>query len=506
MSKDLNILKEILINNSALNDSKNIRLAGVKDIHNLFRKNSERSLKTTERLIKELGFFPNKINRDSLLDENFNSSNSLVKKFWSLEAKKKRATELYLQISSFESCKYLFIHDGRGTFNWTLYNEETFKESLPLIFQKLIDLYAGSIFLWPHGELVKEFRSFFVNKDSENLKLKDRTISIPISAYRSSFRFDMSRQNKFFSNVNTPSLKRDRRSHLDLLEAESIHIIREVAASSKNPVMLYSLGKDSSVMLHLAQKAFFPGKLPFPLLHVDTKWKFQEMYDFRDEVAKTLGSDLIVYSNQEGVKKNINPIDQGSSLHTNIMKTEALRLALDEYKFDFAFGGARRDEEKSRAKERIFSLRSETHAWDPKNQRPELWNKYNCKLGLNENVRVFPLSNWTELDIWHYIYREKIKIVPLYFAALRPTTNLAESLIMVDDDRLGIRPEDISIKKIRFRTLGCYPLSGAIESEASDLESVIKEIIDSNYEEREGRTIDKDSDSSMEKKKKEGYF
>ena len=290
------------------------------------------------------------------------------------------------------------------------------------------------------------------------------------------------------------------------MEAESIHIIREVVAESKNPVMLYSLGKDSSVMLHLAKKAFYPGALPFPLLHVDTKWKFQEMYEFRDHISNSLDSELIIYSNQEGVEKNINPIDHGSSLHTDIMKTEALKLALDEFKFDFAFGGARRDEEKSRAKERIFSLRSETHSWDPKNQRPELCNKYNCKLAPNENVRVFPLSNWTELDIWHYIYREQIEIIPLYFSLPRPITLIDQTMILVDDDRLNVNPEEISIKNVRFRTLGCYPLSGAIESNACDLKSIIQEIIDSGFEERQGRKIDTDSDSSMEKKKIEGYF
>ena len=296
-------------------------------------------------------------------------------------------------------------------------------------------------------------------------------------------------------------------THLDRLEAESMHIIREVMAEAENPVMLYSVGKDSSVMLHLARKAFYPSPPPFPLLHVDTRWKFQAMYDFRDHMAQESGMDLLVHINPEGVEKNINPLDHGSALHTDIMKTQSLKQALDQHKFDVAFGGARRDEEKSRAKERVFSFRTSAHRWDPKNQRPELWNLYNGRKNPGESIRVFPISNWTELDIWQYIYREQIPIVPLYFAAERPVVERDGMLMMVDDDRLTIYPdEQIQIKRIRFRTLGCYPLTGAIESDADDLASIVLELLSAKTSERQGRMIDSDSSASMEKKKQEGYF
>ena len=296
-------------------------------------------------------------------------------------------------------------------------------------------------------------------------------------------------------------------SHLEKLESESIHIIREVASEFENPVMLYSIGKDSAVMLHLALKAFSPGKLPFKLLHVDTTWKFKEMIKFRDEIAKKYDLDLLVHINDEGVKNNIGPITHGSKLHTDVMKTQALKQALNKYKFDAAFGGARRDEEKSRAKERIFSFRDENHHWDPKNQRPELWNLYNTKTDKGESVRVFPLSNWTELDVWQYIYQEKIEIVPLYLAAIRPIIKRDNLLLMVDDKRLDVKEsETIENKLVRFRTLGCYPLTGAIESNAKSVEEIILELIKSKNSEREGRAIDKDQIGSMEKKKQEGYF
>ena len=296
-------------------------------------------------------------------------------------------------------------------------------------------------------------------------------------------------------------------SHLEKLESESIHIIREVASEFENPVMLYSIGKDSAVMLHLAIKAFAPGKLPFKLLHVDTTWKFKDMIKFRDTIAKEFELDLLVHINEDGIKNNISPISHGSKLHTDIMKTQALKQALDKYKFDAAFGGARRDEEKSRAKERIFSFRDYQHQWDPKNQRPELWNLYNTKISKGENVRVFPLSNWTEIDVWQYIYQEKIKIVPLYLAALRPVIKRDDLLIMVDDSRLSLQNnEKVEHKLVRFRTLGCYPLTGAIESSAKSVEDIIIELLDSKNSEREGRAIDKDQIGSMEKKKQEGYF
>jgi sulfate adenylyltransferase subunit 2 len=298
-----------------------------------------------------------------------------------------------------------------------------------------------------------------------------------------------------------------RPNHLKRLEAESIGIMREVAAEFRNPVMLYSIGKDSSVMLHLARKAFFPGKPPFPLLHIDTGWKFREMIAFRDETARRLGLDLLVHTNEEGRARGINPITSGSALHTAVMKTEALKQALDRHGFDAAFGGARRDEEKSRAKERIFSLRSAEHSWNPKNQRPELWRLYNTRLRQGESMRVFPLSNWTELDVWEYVAAEQIPVVPLYFATLRPVVGRDGALIMVDDDRLPLEPgEHPEMRLVRFRTLGCYPLTGAIESAAITPQNIVDELRQSRRSEREGRLIDNDEEAAMERKKREGYF
>ena len=296
-------------------------------------------------------------------------------------------------------------------------------------------------------------------------------------------------------------------THLKQLEAESIHIIREVAAEFDNPVMMYSIGKDSAVMLHLAKKAFAPGKPPFPLMHVDTTWKFKEMITFRDQMAKDLGWDLIVHTNQEGVDMGVGPFTHGSAKHTDIMKTQALKQALNKYKFDAAFGGARRDEEKSRAKERVYSFRDKNHRWDPKNQRPELWNVYNSKVDPGESIRVFPISNWTELDIWQYIHLENIPLVPLYLAAKRPVVERDGTLIMVDDDRMPLEEgEKVEEKMVRFRTLGCYPLTGAVESHATTLPEIIQEMLLTTTSERQGRVIDHDSSGSMEKKKQEGYF
>ena len=296
-------------------------------------------------------------------------------------------------------------------------------------------------------------------------------------------------------------------THLQKLEAESIHIIREVAAEFDKPVMLYSVGKDSAVLLHLARKAFAPGKIPFPLLHVDTDWKFKEMIAFRDRMAKDYGFDLLVHKNPEGLEMNINPFVHGSAKHTDIMKTQGLKQALDKYGFDAAFGGARRDEEKSRAKERVYSFRDKNHRWDPKSQRPELWNVYNGKVNKGESIRVFPLSNWTELDIWQYIYLENIEIVPLYLAEKRPVVERDGTLIMVDDDRMPLeQDEEVQMKSVRFRTLGCYPLTGAVESEAATLPEIIQEMLLTKTSERQGRVIDHDSAGSMEKKKMEGYF
>ncbi len=303
----------------------------------------------------------------------------------------------------------------------------------------------------------------------------------------------------------------DKLTHLKQLEAESIHIIREVAAEFDNPVMLYSIGKDSAVMLHLARKAFFPGKLPFPVLHVDTRWKFQEMYRFREKMVSEYGLDLLTHINPDGVAQDMNPFTYGSAKHTDVMKTEGLKQALDKYGFDAAFGGARRDEEKSRAKERVYSFRDSKHRWDPKNQRPELWNVYNGKVKKGESIRVFPLSNWTELDIWQYIYLEQIPIVPLYFAAEREVIEKNGTLIMIDDERILEHLSDeekarITKKMVRFRTLGCYPLTGAVESTATTLTDIIQEMLLTRTSERQGRVIDHDQAGSMEEKKRQGYF
>ncbi len=307
--------------------------------------------------------------------------------------------------------------------------------------------------------------------------------------------------------MNDFTLTRATHSYLDQLEAESIYIIRETVAECEKPVMLYSIGKDSSVLLHLAKKAFYPGKLPFPLMHVDTTWKFRDMIAFRDQRVREAGFDLIVHVNQDGLARGIGPISHGSELHTDVMKTQALRQALDAHGFDAAIGGARRDEDKSRAKERIFSFRNAQHRWDPKRQRPEPWRLFNAHKRKGESIRVFPLSNWTELDVWLYIRRENIPVVPLYFAAPRPVVKRGDVLIMVDDDRLPLEPgEKPQLRNVRFRTLGCYPLSGAIESSASTVDDIIQETLDSRYSERRGRVIDHDGAASMERKKQEGYF
>ncbi len=302
-------------------------------------------------------------------------------------------------------------------------------------------------------------------------------------------------------------IDKQRLTHLQQLETESIHIIREAAAEFDNPVMLYSIGKDSGVMAHLALKAFAPGKPPFPFMHVDTTWKFSDMIRFRDQYAKDNGIDLLVHTNQEGKAADINPFDHGSAHYTNVMKTDGLKQALDKYQFDCAFGGARRDEERSRAKERIFSFRDDHHQWDPKNQRPELWNAYNTRIRKGESVRVFPLSNWTELDVWLYILREDIPIVPLYLARPRPVVERDGTLIMVDDERMRLHEGEVPMTmSVRFRTLGCYPLSGAVESEAADVASVVQEMLTNTFSERQGRLIDFDEDGSMERKKRDGYF
>jgi sulfate adenylyltransferase subunit 2 len=307
--------------------------------------------------------------------------------------------------------------------------------------------------------------------------------------------------------ADKPLVTPERLTHLQRLEAESIQIMREVVAECEKPVMLYSIGKDSAAMLHVALKAFYPGPPPFPLLHVDTLWKFRDMYRLRSEITQRFNLQLITYTNPDGVAQGINPFTHGSAVHTDVMKTQALKQALDKYGFDAAFGGARRDEEKSRAKERVFSFRSEQHRWDPKNQRPELWSLYNTHMRRGESLRVFPMSNWTELDVWQYIYLHDIPVVPLYFAAERPVVERDGTLIMVDDERMPLRPGEVpQLKKVRFRTLGCYPLTGAIESEADSLVAIIQEMLLTTTSERQGRVIDHDQSASMERKKQEGYF
>ncbi|MCZ6893991.1 MAG: sulfate adenylyltransferase subunit CysD [Gammaproteobacteria bacterium] len=370
---------------------------------------------------------------------------------------------------------------------------------------KALDALADDkpLMIWPHGAITERIRALAGALGSHDIKLPSgRRVRLGTVAYQ-----QVSTTAHIPPTTMRDRQQADRLSHLDRLEADSIHIIREVMAQAENPVMLYSIGKDSSVMLHLARKAFYPSVPPFPLMHIDTRWKFQAMYQFRDQITRDSGMELITYVNPEGVEKNINPFDHGSALHTDIMKTEGLKQALTLHGFDVAFGGARRDEEKSRAKERVFSFRTSTHRWDPKNQRPELWNLYNGYKNKGESIRVFPLSNWTELDVWQYTYREQIPIVPLYFAAERPVIERDGLLILVDDDRLRLfTDERVQIKRVRFRTLGCYPLTGAVESDADDLPSIILELLQSRTSERQGRAIDSDSSSSMEKKKQEGYF
>ncbi len=393
----------------------------------------------------------------------------------------------------------LFGNDRRSGKKWTLLKSLNIKE-LQQGLVSLTKLINKNCVFIPSPDLIHKLKEISLNDHYDLIISKKLKLHLPFYIYKNqTLSFSMTK--------NSKTVKVKKNSYLSDLEDESIHIIREVVSESANPVMLYSIGKDSSVMLHLAKKAFYPSPPPFPLLHVDTRWKFQEMYQFRDWISNQSKMLLQIHINPDGIKKNINPLDHGSSIHTDIMKTQGLKQALDHYEYDAAFGGARRDEEKSRAKERIFSFRTSNHQWDPKNQRPELWNLFNAKINKGESIRVFPLSNWTELDIWQYIYQENIPLVPLYFAKSRPVVQRDGMWILVDDNRLNIQEhEKIVLKKVRFRTLGCYPLTGAIESEADSLESIVLELLQSKTSEREGRVIDADSSSSMEKKKVEGYF
>jgi len=456
------------------------------------------NLRQTERLLAQAAWLPQPLKREDLRDEAQRPLIAVVAEALEVQSKKKRVHSLFLQFRVLdEGTTLLMANDGRGGRRW-LFVERLDVAELVEALDVLCD--GKPAVVWPHGEITSLFRT--LEREFKTLQIdlpSGVKATLALTAYRASL--------ALAAYPDSPPRSMDELTHLDRLEAESIHIMREVIAQAERPVMLYSVGKDSSVMLHLARKAFYPSPPPFPLMHVDTRWKFQAMYDFRDQMAQEIGMDLIVHINPEGIDKDINPFDHGSALHTDVMKTQGLKQALDQYGFDVAFGGARRDEEKSRAKERVFSFRSEAHHWDPKNQRPELWNLYNGYKRPGESIRVFPLSNWTELDIWQYIYREQIPIVPLYFAAERPVVERDGMLMMVDDDRMRLLPgEEIQTRRIRFRTLGCYPLTGAIDSQADNLSSIVLELLQSRTSERQGRAIDSDSSGSMEKKKQEGYF
>ena len=463
------------------------------------------SKRTLERWISAIPWLKSSNQADHQVDELNRPANQLVLDALVMRARKKRKATLFVQLHQLpimddnqqtQKYKVLVAEDGKRAKRWCL----LCNDDIPSLLAGLTLLAAGKpTIFFPSGILVLICCKF---KRLGQRSPKDISIATGQFPYSNTCNDQYMMETKTMTKNQTMKL-----SHLDLLEAESLYIIREVMAHAENPVMMYSAGKDSAVMMHLAQKAFYPSPPPFPLLHVDTRWKFQAMYDFRDAMAKASNMELIVHINPEGVEKNINPFDHGSALHTDIMKTQGLKQALDHNKFDVAFGGARRDEEKSRAKERIFSFRNKSHRWDPKEQRPEIWNLYNCRKAPGESVRVFPLSNWTELDIWQYIYREKIPIVPLYFASERPVIERNGMLIMVDDDRMKLLPgESIEMKMVRFRTLGCYPLTGAIESTATNLFQIVLELLQSRTSERHGRAIDSDSSASMEKKKQEGYF
>lgn len=447
------------------------------------------SKRTTERRLHALGMLPAELHPDNLEAQGYRLIRPVLA--WALEqARAKRARALFAQLSPLPNGKpCLHANDGRGARFWIPLPRED-AATISGALKSLQEHIGKPIAVFPRAGLVDWLRKAALPAD----------VSWCPQAYPARGANAASIQAKpMHSTLPSPHLKR--------LEAESIHIIREAVAEAQNPAMLYSIGKDSSVMLHLARKAFYPGVPPFPLLHVDTRWKFQDMYDFRERMARESGMQLLVHINPEAIEKDINPFDHGSALHTDITKTEGLKQALEQHQFDVVFGGARRDEEKSRAKERVFSFRTATHRWDPKSQRPELWNLYNTRKNPGESIRVFPLSNWTELDIWQYIYHEEIPVVPLYFAQPRPVVFRPGMVMMVDDERCRLLPgEAIQIRKVRFRTLGCYPLTGAIESEAETPEDILLELINSRQSERQGRKIDTDSAGSMEKKKQEGYF
>ncbi len=448
------------------------------------------SKRTAERRLHEIGILPPELGAETLRDELDRPLNHLVLD-WAVErARSRRARVLFLQLAPLpDGTPCLHANDARGARYWVPLAGDWSEPALWEALRRLQEAIAKPVAAFAHGALARHWRS---------APLITGVTMVP-QVYRPTLELGAAQGAGRKGDAMSPQLRR--------LEAESIHILREAAAEAQNPVMLYSIGKDSGVMLHLARKAFFPGRPPFPLLHVDTRWKFQEMILFRDFMAAQSGMELLVHTNPEAIERDINPFDHGSALHTDITKTAGLKQALDRYRFDVVFGGARRDEEKSRAKERVFSFRTATHRWDPKNQRPELWNLYNTRKSPEESIRVFPLSNWTELDIWQYIYHERIPMVPLYFAKERPVVVRPDMIMMVDDERCRLLPgEEITLRKVRFRTLGCYPLTGAVESDAETVEDILLELIRAKHSERQGRKIDTDSAGSMEKKKQEGYF
>ena len=451
------------------------------------------SKRTTERRLAEWGWWPAELGAVTLRDEQFEPPIPSVVESGVAEARRQRRLVLFAQLSDLPGGKpCLHANDSRGTRYWVpLAPQGATGDRIEGALRMLGKHIGKPVTLFPHGALTASVRGFHSRPAMQFFTLGYAPV-------------------REVATVARPALRRRRSKfdrYLDDLEAESIFILREAVAEADRPALLYSIGKDSSVMLHLARKAFFPAPLPFPLLHVDTRWKFREMYLMRDSVAAEPGVEFLVHVNPEAVAKNINPFDHGSALHTDITKTEGLKQALARFGIDLAFGGARRDEERSRAKERIFSFRTAAHLWDPKNQRPELWNLYNAKKRKGENIRVFPLSNWTELDVWRYIEREGIPVVPLYFARLRPVVVRDGLILMVDDARMRLAPgEKIELRTVRFRTLGCYPLSGAVESKATSVADIVDELLASEYSERQGRAIDKDTAGSMERKKREGYF
>jgi sulfate adenylyltransferase subunit 2 len=460
-----------------------------------------KSKRTMERELADIGFFSS-----VLFDQEDPSLKKILHNNWEKTCRSKRYLSLKSSISFLNNKSFIFYEDSRGKRYWhgiPSTSNQHITNSLKILSKKI----SRNAIIWPSNDLIDIYQSI-VNKNGTEIFACSNGFKfiLPVSSFKKTLTKENLQQPNNYNPLSKESHNQEF-THLDNIEAEAIHIIRETSAEAENPVMLYSVGKDSAVMLHLAKKAFYPAPPPFPLMHVDTGWKFDEMYQFRDLMAADAGMELIVHKNKDGVDQNINPFDHGSEIHTNIMKTQSLKQALDIHKFDFAFGGARRDEEKSRAKERILSFRSESHSWDPKNQRPELWDLYNFNKNKSESARVFPISNWTELDIWQYIYKESIPIVPLYYAAERPFVERDGVLIMIDDDRFKLyENEKIKFIKARFRTLGCYPLTGAVKSNAISMSDVLLELIQANTTERDGRLIDSDSEGSMEKKKKDGYF